>query len=120
MFNSKQTNSLPPRQQYDHELTLQEGTEPPFEPLYGMSREDPIVLQEYEKNNLEKGWIWPSSSPASSPFFFVKEADGTLRLCVDYRGPNAITNTNRDPLPVIQETLDRHSKPQWDTMLDIR
>ena len=37
---------------------------------------------------------------------FVKKADGSLRLCVDYRGLNKITRKNRYPLPLIQESLD--------------
>lgn len=31
----------------------------------------------------------------------------TLRLCVDYRGLNAITVRDRYPIPLISEILDR-------------
>lgn len=30
----------PPRRQFDHKIPLTEGTEPPFGPLYGMSRKE--------------------------------------------------------------------------------
>lgn len=120
MFDSKLANSLPPRRQYDHKIKLKEGTEPPFGPLYGMSREELIVLKEYVEDNLEKGWIRASSSPAGFRVLFVKKADGSLRLCVDYRGLNAITIKNRYPLPLLRETLDRLSKAKWDTKLDFR
>jgi len=34
--------------------------------------------------NLDKGFIWASSSPAGAPILFVKKGDGSLRLVVDY------------------------------------
>lgn len=54
MFDNKLTNSLPPSRQYDHQVTLKDGTEPPLGPLHGMSREGLIVLKEYVENNLKK------------------------------------------------------------------
>ncbi|KAH0615358.1 uncharacterized protein H6S33_000994 [Morchella sextelata] len=78
-----------------------------------MSREELIVLKQYIQDNLQKGFIQASSSPAGAPVLFVKKADGTLRLCVDYCGLNQLTVTNRYPLPLIRETLDRLSKAKW-------
>ena len=37
---------------------------------------------------------------------FVKKKDGTLRLCVDYRGLNDATVKDAFPLPVIDDILD--------------
>lgn len=120
MMDEEFANEMPPRRPYDHKIPLKEGTEPPFGPLYGMSREELIVLRKYIQDNLEKGTIRASSSPAGAPVLFVKKADGTLRLCVDYRGLNELTVKNRYPLPLIRETLDRLSKAQWYTKLDLR
>lgn len=50
----------------------------------------------------------------------MKKADGTLRLCVDYRGLNGVTVKNRYPLPLIKETLDQLYKAKWYTKLDLR
>ena len=120
MMSENLANQLPPRRQYDHKIPLKDGKEPPFGPLYGMSREELKVLNEYIQENLRKGFIKASSSPAGAPVLFVKKADGTLRLCVDYRGLNEITIKNRYPLPLIRETLDRLSKAKWYTKLDLR
>ena len=59
-------------------------------------------------------------SPAGAPILFVQKKDGSLRLCVDYRGLNKITVKNRHPLPLITETLDRLQGARCFTKLDIR
>jgi hypothetical protein len=48
---------------------------------------------------LEKGFIWPSSSPWGCPTIFVKKKDQTLQMCVDYRPLNEVTIKNKYPLP---------------------
>src|SRR5204863_7429684 len=45
-----------------------------------------------------------------APILFVKKPDGSLRLCVDYRGLNRITIKNRYPLPLIGELFGRLGK----------
>ena len=37
----------------------------------------------------------------------MPKKDGTLRLCVDYRGLNKVIVKNRYPLPLMGEILDR-------------
>ena len=70
--------------------------------------------------NLSKGFIRASSLPAEAPILFVKKSDGSLRLCVDYRGLNAGTIKNRYLLPLIIETLMRLFKAHYYTALDVR
>jgi hypothetical protein len=50
----------------------------------------------------------------------VKKKDGGLRLCVDYRGLNAVTIKNRCPLPLIQESLDRLGTAKVFLKMDLR
>jgi hypothetical protein len=93
--------------------------EPPHGPIYNLSQEELRVLREYLDNALTMGWIRESESPAGSPILFVPKSDGTLRLCVDYRGLNKITIKNRYPLPLISEILDRLSEAKVFTKLDL-
>jgi hypothetical protein len=58
------------------------------------------------KELLDKGYIYPSSSPWSYPALFVKKKDQSLRLCVNYRPLNAITIKNKYPLPRIDILFD--------------
>ncbi|KAM4055850.1 transposon Tf2-1 polyprotein [Hirsutella rhossiliensis] len=84
VFDRDQADQLPPRQ-------------PPWGPLYGMSREELIVLRKTLTELLDKGFIRASSSPASAPVLFK----------------------DRYPLPLIEETLRSLSKAKWLTKLDV-
>lgn len=119
VFSQTEADKLPPHRAYDHKIRLKEGTEPPFGPLYDMSRDELLVLREYLEENLGKGFIRASRSPAASPVLFVRKPGGGLRFCVDYRALNALTVKNRYPIPLIRETLDRLCKAQYYTKLDI-
>ncbi|TKA50332.1 hypothetical protein B0A49_13656, partial [Cryomyces minteri] len=119
VFSRKDSDKLPIPRPYDHKIILQPGKEPPFGPLYGMSQPELLVLQKYLKENLSKGFIQASSSPAAAPVLFVKKPGGGLRFCVDYRKLNEITVKNRYPLPLVKETLARLSKAKYYSKIDI-
>ncbi|KAM4064033.1 reverse transcriptase (RNA-dependent DNA polymerase) [Hirsutella rhossiliensis] len=110
-----EADKLPPHRGCDHEIQLQPGTTPPHGPLYGMSEDELVVLRKFLQENLDKGFIRASTSPAASPVLFAKKPGGGLRFCVDYRGLNAITIKNRYPLPLIQETLSQLSQARFCT-----
>jgi hypothetical protein len=52
------------------------------------------------------GRVRPSTSPYGAPVLFVVKKDGSLRMCVDYRGLNKVTIRNKYPLPRIDDLLD--------------
>ena len=56
---------------------------------------------------LDKSYIKPSASPWGAPMFFVKKKDGSMRLCIDYRELNNVTNKNNYPLPRINDLFDQ-------------
>src|SRR5438045_7196506 len=87
---------------------------------YNMSPAELRALHEYLKEALVKGWIRESQSPAGAPILFVPKKSGELRLCVDYRGLNAITIKNRYPLPLISELLDRLNGSVIFSKIDLR
>jgi hypothetical protein len=120
VFDNKAAQALPSLKSSDHAIPIMEGKEPPYGPLYSLSARELEVLRQYIEEALQKGWIRHSTSPAGSPILFVPKKDGTLRLCVDYRGLNAVTIKDRCPLPLIGETLDRLSGARYYTTLDLK
>jgi hypothetical protein len=93
---------------------------PPFEPIRALDENRLCALREHLETNLERGWIQESTSPAGAPIHFVQKKDGSLRLCVDYRGLNAIMVKDRTPLPLIGEALDRLANAKIYTKLDVK
>ena len=52
---------------------------------------------------LDKGFVRPSVSPWGAPVLFVKNKDGTLQKCIDYRKINKVTMKNKYSLPRIED-----------------
>ena len=50
----------------------------------------------------------------------MKKKDGSMRLCVDYHGFNALTIKNKYPLPRIDELFDQLNGAWYFTKIDLR
>src|SRR6202021_1696855 len=120
VFSKKEAQKLPEHRPYDLRIGTEEGKTPPFGPVYNLSPAELKVLKEYIDDNLAKGFIRHSRSPAGAPILFVKKKDGNLRLCVDYHGINNITVKNRYPLPLASEFIDRIGNSKYFTTLALR
>ena len=120
LFDEVVARELPPHRPCDHTMPLKEGFTPLFGPIYSLNRVELETLCEWIKENLDKGLIHSSSFPAGTPVLFTKKADGSLCLCVDYRGQNDGTNKNRYPLSLLHDTLLRLRKAKYLTKLDVR
>jgi hypothetical protein len=120
IFNKRESRERPPHRHHDHRIPLSEGQVPPFVPLQVLDEGRLKALREYIETSVKKGWIRSSTSPVGAPIDFVKKKDGGLRLCVDYRGLNAMTIKDRTPLPLIGEALDRLLKAKVYTKLDMK
>ena len=102
-----------------HAIKLKDGKQPPYGPIYSLGPVELETLKTYIETNLANGFIRPSKSPAGAPILFVRKPDGSLRLCVDYRGLNNLTIKNQYPLPLIGESLDRLKRVKRFTQLDL-
>ena len=103
----------------DHPIDLVDDKQPPYGPIYSLGLVELETLKTYIETNLANGFIRPSQSPAGAPILFIKKKDGSLQLCVDYRGLNNLTIKNRYPLPLIGESLDRLGRAKRFTQLDL-
>ncbi|KAF4411871.1 Transposon Tf2-6 polyprotein [Colletotrichum fructicola] len=107
LFKKEVADRLPPhRPGVDHAIQLEKddhGNEkqPPWGPIYSMSKEELLVLRKTLTDLLDKGFIRASNSPAAAPILFVRKPGGGLRFCVDYH------------------TLRQLSKAKWFTKLDV-
>ena len=98
----EELTQLPPSREVDHEIEVIPGSSPVSRRPYKMSLPEAIELKEQLRQLLEQGFIKPSNSPWGAPVLFQKKKDGTLWLCIDYRGLNLVTvMKNKYPMPCI-------------------
>ncbi|XP_048849544.1 uncharacterized protein LOC125719208 [Brienomyrus brachyistius] len=76
-------------------------------------------VKEHISKLLSKGVIQESSSAYASPIVLVRKADGSLRLCVDYRRLNQKTKKDAFPLPRIDESFDALRGAQYFSTIDL-
>lgn len=119
-FSEKNANVLPEHRPYDCGIPTEPGKVIPWGKIYNLTEDETKTMEEKINENLRKGFIRHSSSPAGAPCFFVKKKDGTLRLCVDYHGLNSVTTKNRYPLPLISDLVRTLSRAKVFTALDLR
>ncbi|XP_010527567.1 PREDICTED: uncharacterized protein LOC104804901 [Tarenaya hassleriana] len=111
---------LPPERDVDFCIDVVPGTEPVSKTPYRMAPTEMAKLKKQLNELMEKGFIQPSFPPWGAPVLFVKKKDGSMRLCIDYRGLNQVTIKNWYPLPRIDELLDQLQGAQWFSKIDLR
>ena len=120
VFSKVKASELPPHRKYDLKINLEEGTSPPLGTIYSLSLVELEALWTFIDENLCTGFIQPSSSPHTAPVLFIKKKDGSLHLCIDFRGLNKISKKNRYPLPLISDLLDSPSRTKIYSKIDLR
>ncbi|KAL0157255.1 hypothetical protein M9458_048501, partial [Cirrhinus mrigala] len=119
-FSTAKATELPPHRPGDCAIDLMPGALPPRGRVFPLSQPESEAMERYIEEELAKGFIRPSTSPASAGFFFVKKKDGGLRPCIDYRALNEVTVKYRYPLPLVPPALDQLRSARFYTKLDLR
>jgi len=101
-------------------IDLEQGEQPPSGKLYPLSPDELNVLKEYLDEMLKNGKIRTSKSSAGASIFFAKQANGKLRIVVDYHGLNAITIKDKYPLPLITTLMEQVGTSQIFSKLDLK
>ncbi|WVZ80154.1 LOW QUALITY PROTEIN: hypothetical protein U9M48_027653 [Paspalum notatum var. saurae] len=112
---------LPPDRNVEFAIELVPGTAPVSKRPYRMAPDELKELKTQLQEQLDKGFIRPSSSPWGCPALFVEKKDqGGKRLCVDYRPLNAVTVKNKYPLPHIDILFDQLAGAKVFSKIDLR
>jgi len=120
VFEKKEEDKLSPHCKYDFSIDIISGGQLYYGPIYSLTVEEMKALKEYLKENLRKGFIRKSRTPAGNPVLFVRKHDGSLRLCVDYRRLNSITIRNSYPIPRLADLIESFQGATIFTRLDLR
>ncbi|MBW0496388.1 hypothetical protein O181_036103 [Austropuccinia psidii MF-1] len=119
VFSKVKEEKLPPNRACDHHIEM-EGLLPPVGVIYSLSNQESEKLWAYISENVEKGFIRPSSSSTGAPFLFVKQKDGGLCLCVDYCKLNSVTRKNRYPVSPMNHLLTIFNSATIFSKIDLR
>ncbi len=110
---------LPPKRDIEFVIHLQPGAKPISIPPYRMSTLEMDELKKQLEELLKKGFIRPSVSSWEAPVLFMKQEDGTFRLCINYKRLNAVTIKNKYPLPKIDDLFDRRKGAKVFSRIDL-
>jgi hypothetical protein len=119
VFGEEEFKTLPPHRTYDLSIDLKEGAKLHHGPLYSMTELESQTLKKWIDEELAAGKIRRSESEAGAPVMFVKKADGSLRLVVDYRRLNNVTKKNVYPLPRQDDLMAQLQGAKIFTKLDL-
>ena len=112
-------SSLPGRTdqiQYDIKLLT---SEPIRTKGYSIPYKMRSVMETEIQDMLDLGVIEPSISPYSSPIVLVPKKDGSVRFCIDFRKLNKVTEFDAEPMPNMEEIINRMSGHKYFTKMDL-
>lgn len=87
---------------------------------YRMSKTEQDTVKEIVDELLEKDIVRESESEYSSPVLLVRKKNGEQRLCIDYRKLNSLTVKENQPLPRIDDQIDKLQSGNYFTSLDLK
>ncbi|GBG68801.1 hypothetical protein CBR_g3341 [Chara braunii] len=111
---------IPPMRDVEHSIQLVPVYRVHHHATYRLSIPEATELKRQLEELLRLGFIKPSNSPLGAPVLFPRKADGTLHLCIDYRGLNRYTVKNNYPMPRSNELFDRLASNRFFTKIALR
>ena len=121
LFSEEASHQFPLKRPWDHAIEFKPDTPDVINcKIYPMMQTEDEALKEFVQEQHAKGYICPSKSPYTSPFFFIKKRDGKLRPVQDYRCINNHTIRNQYLLPLISELIANLSSAHIFSKLDVR
>nr|GEW52123.1 hypothetical protein [Tanacetum cinerariifolium] len=112
-------SGLPPARQVEFKIDLVPGAAPVARASYRLAPAEMQELSTQLQELFDRGFIRPSSSPWGAPVLFVKEKDGSFRMCIDYHELNKLTLKNRYLLLRIDDLFDQHQRSRVYSKIDM-
>ena len=119
IFGKEVQAALPAHGEQDMTIDLEPGKKLPSGKLCPLSPDELELLYEDLDDMLKNGKIRSRKSSAGPPISFVKQANGNLRIVVDYLRLNAITIKDKYPLPLMTILMEQVGTSQIFLKLDL-
>jgi len=114
-------SGIPPPSRYPFRIRTDPTARDPYRAPYRFSPREHEEFEKQIKLLMSNGWVTRSHSRFAAPVLFVKKPHTVdeLRMCIDYRALNAITEKDRFPLPNMEDLIDRLHGATIFTTLDL-
>jgi Reverse transcriptase (RNA-dependent DNA polymerase) len=120
VFSEEAAHCFPPSRPEDHAIQLKPDAPDMIKcKTYPLTKPEMEAAKKFLDENQAMGYIEPTNSPYSSPFFFIKKKDGMLRPVQDYQEINKWTIRDVYPIPQITHILEQLQGKTLFTALDI-
>jgi Reverse transcriptase (RNA-dependent DNA polymerase) len=120
VFSETAAHRFPPSRPEDHAIKLKPDAPDMIKcKTYPLTKPEMDAAKKFLDKNQAMGYIEPTNSPYSSPFFFIKKKDGSLRPVQDYHEINKWTVQDVYPIPQITHILEQLQGKTLFTTLDI-
>ena len=117
---SKEELFLSTHTQEDHEIILTNSEKLKVESIYELNDEESIELKKYIDHNLIKEYIRHFKFRTEQPILFTLKKSKELRLCVDFRKINALTQKDKYLLFLMTDFKIRMNKARWFIKFDLK
>nr|GEW69614.1 putative reverse transcriptase domain-containing protein [Tanacetum cinerariifolium] len=116
----KDLHGLPPVRQVEFQIDLIPRAALVAHAPYRLALSQMHELSDQLQELADRGFIRPSTSPWGAPVLFVKNKDGSFRMCIDYRELNKLTVKNHYPLSKINDLFDQLQGSSVYSKIDLR
>jgi Reverse transcriptase (RNA-dependent DNA polymerase) len=121
VFSDQQATRFPLSRPEDHAIKLIPGAPETIScKVYPLTLAEHEATKKFLEENERLGYIEKVDSPWSSPWFFIKKKDGTLRPVQDYCEVNKWTIWDVYPIPRIEQILESLNGKELFTVFDVR
>lgn len=107
----------------EHHIMLKPGTNPIYTKQYRLPHTHREILEQKIEEMLKNDVIEPSTSSWNSPVLLVSKRDAKdnkdVRVCVDFRKVNNVTENQKFPMPDLEEELSKMNGAKVFSTLDI-
>jgi hypothetical protein len=111
---------IPLNSVFEHVIVIEEGSNHMITTPYRNLNKFKDKIGNTIKELLKIGNIRPSSSPFASSMVLVKNKDGTMKMCIDYRELEYNTIKNWYMIPMINELIDELHGVVYFSKIDLR
>jgi Reverse transcriptase (RNA-dependent DNA polymerase) len=120
VFSEEAAARFPPSRPEDHAIKLKPGAPDTINcKVYPLTEAEKEATRKWVEEHEKKNYIEKSTSPWSTPWFFITKKDGSLRPIQDYQEVNKWTIRDVYPMPCIEQLMENLVGKELFTKFDI-